>query len=263
MTRVTCLVLAAALVPAAAAGAGGGGDTDLARPPLGLTAAPAHVSLDGTGSASVRISNPGNAPVSVDLARAGFALDLRGAPRIVAHGARRAATSWLTLWPARFVLLAGATRAVALSARVPPGAEPGDHDALVLVTTRPVRRAAVALRMRIGVVVVVRAPGRVVRRLTIGRLQAHRSHGHRALELTIVNRGNVTETLSRGRLRLVLRRGRRQTALFFEPRDLRPGTRGVAQIRYRVPLHGWVTARVRLRGVSGDAAVTRAYRVRL
>lgn len=263
MTRVTCLVLAAALVPAAAAGAGGGGDTDLARPPLGLTAAPAHVSLDGTGSASVRISNPGNGPVSVDLARAGFALDLRGAPKIVAHGARRAATSWLTLRPARFVLLAGATRAVALSARVPAGAEPGDHDALVLVTTRPVRRAAVALRMRIGVVVVVRAPGRVVRRLTIGPLQAHRAHGPRVLELTVVNRGNVTETLSRGRLRLVLRRGRRQTTLFFEPRDLRPGTRGVAQIRYRGPLHGWVTARVRLRAVSGDAAVTRAYRVRL
>ena len=137
-----------------------------------------------------------------------FALDLRGAPKIVAQGARRAATSWLTLRPARFVLLAGATRAVALSARVPAGAEPGDHDALVLVTTRPVRRAA-ALRMRIGVVVVVRAPGRVVRRLTIGPLQAHRAHGPRVLELTVVNRGNVTETLSRGRLRLVLRRGRR------------------------------------------------------
>lgn len=263
MTRVTCLVLAAALVPGAAAAAVGGGDTDLARPPLGLTAAPAHVSLDGTGSASVRISNPGNGPVSVDLARAGFALDLRGAPKIVAHGARRAATSWLTLRPARFVLLAGATRAVALSARVPAGAEPGDHDALVLVTTRPVRRAAVALRMRIGVVVVVRAPGRVVRRLTIGPLQAHRAHWPRVLELTVVNRGNVTEMLSRGRLRLVLRRGRRQATLFFEPRDLRPGTRGVAQIRYRGPLHGWVTARVRLRAVSGDAAVTRAYRVRL
>jgi hypothetical protein len=263
MTRVTCLVLAAALVPGSAAGAVGGGDTDLARPPLGLTAAPAHVSLDGTGSASIRISNPGNGPVSVDLARAGFALDRGGAPKIVAHGARRAATSWLTLRPARFVLPAGATRAVALSARVPAGAEPGDHDALVLVTTRPVRRAAVALRMRIGVVVVVRAPGRVVRRLTIGPLQAHRAHGPRVLELTVVNRGNVTETLSRGRLRLVLRRGRRQTTLFFEPRDLRPGTRGVAQIRYRGPLHGWVTARVRLRAVSGDAAVTRAYRVRL
>jgi hypothetical protein len=263
MTRGTCLVLAAALVPGAAAAAVGGGDADLARPPLGLTAAPAHVSLDGTGSASVRISNPGNGPVSVDLARAGFALDLRGAPKIVAHGARRAATSWLTLRPARFVLLAGATRAVALSARVPAGAEPGDHDALVLVTTRPVRRAAVALRMRIGVVVVVRAPGRVVRRLTIGPLQAHRAHGPRVLELTVVNRGNVTETLSRGRLRLVLRRDRRQATLFFEPRDLRPGTRGVAQIRYRGPLHGWVTARVRLRAVSGDAAVTRAYRVRL
>ena len=249
-----------------ARGGGGRGRGRRHRPrpaALGLTAAPAHVSLDGTGFASVRISNPGNGPVSVDLARAGFALDLRGAPKIVAHGARRAATSWLTLRPARFVLLAGATRAVAVSARVPAGAEPGDHDALVLATTRPVRRAAVALRMRIGVVVVVRAPGRVVRRLAIGPLQAHRAHGPRVLELTVVNRGNVTETLSRGRLRLVLRRGRRQTALFFEPRDLRPGTRGVAQIRYRGPLHGWVTARVRLRAVSGAAAVTRAYRVRL
>ena len=151
------------LVPASA-GAG------TARPPLALTATPAHVSIAGSGRATVRVANPGRAPLVVDAARAGFSLDLRGRPRIVPRQGR-AAASWLSVKPGRFLLPPGGRRALTITSRLPARIEPGDHDALVLLTTHPRRKAGVAVRLRVGVVVVVRAPGRVVRRLVLRELQ--------------------------------------------------------------------------------------------
>ncbi len=259
MKRAASLALAVALLAPASAGASTG-----ARPALGLTATPARVTLDGTSAASVRVSNPGGSPVVVDVARAGFSLDLRGRPRVVAASeAARAAVSWLTVRPGRFVLAAGAARSISVTSRVPRRAEPGDHDALVLLATRPVRGTGIAVRMRIGIVVVVRAPGAVVRRVELRGLRVRRVHGVRIVELEVVNRGNVTETLSRGGVRLILRRGARTTTLLPEPRDLRPGTRGVAQLRYGGKLRGWITAVVRVASEPGRAGVSRAYRVKL
>ena len=70
------LAVALALVPAAA-GSG--------KPPeaLELTAAPARLVLHGSGAAIVRLRNPGRKAVAVEVASTGFALDLRGRPRIV------------------------------------------------------------------------------------------------------------------------------------------------------------------------------------
>src|SRR5581483_4359423 len=103
--------------------------------------------------------------------RAGFALSLRGRPRIARARGARSAAPWLKLRPSRFVLPAHTSATVVVSARIPRRAEPGDHDALVLLTTRPRAGARVAVRMRLGVLVVVRAPGRIVRRLELGRLR--------------------------------------------------------------------------------------------
>ena len=55
--------------------------------------------------------------------------------------------------------------------------------------------------MRVGVRVVIRVPGTVVRRLRIEQL---RLVGGRRLEVTLANLGNVTEELARGRLRVEL-----------------------------------------------------------
>src|SRR5262249_50286501 len=134
--------------------------------------------------------------VVVDVTRAGFALDVRGRPRIVLRGDRRAAVKWLTLRPRTLALQPGQTKTVSVSSTLPARVEPGDHDALVLLVTRPPRRSTVAVRMRMGVVVVVRTPGTVVRRLELHTLRARRAtHGSLALELLVVNRGNVTEVL--------------------------------------------------------------------
>ena len=257
MSRVAAIVVAALALAPASAGA------SATRPALALTATPARIALTGAASATLRVANPGARPVVVDVGRAGFALDPRGRPRSVPHATPRAATAWLTVRPARFVLPAGSSRSLTVTSAPPRRAEPGDHDALVLLTTRPRHNAGVAVRMRIGVVVVVRAPGRVVRRLSLGHLRVRRLRHVRVLELVLANRGNVTEALARGAVVLSLEGKGRRTTLRSAPRELRPQTRGVVQLRYRGRLQGWVSARVGIVAASGRAAAGRVYRVRL
>ena len=257
MRRAAGLALATVVLVPASAGAG------TTRPPLALTATPAHVALAGSGQATVRVTNAGLSPVVVDVARAGFSLDLRGRPKVVPRGGPRASVPWLTVRPGRFVLRPGAGRSLTVASRLPGRVEPGDHDAVVLLTTRPQRGAAVAVRVRIGIVVVVRAPGRIVRRVTLGALRVRRGKRARILELGVVNHGNVTETLDRGWLRVSLRRGTAQAMLPADPRELRPRTRGVVQLLYRGRLRGWVAARVRMAGQPGLPVVWRTVRIRL
>jgi len=257
MRRAAGLALAALVLVPAHAGAG------TTRPSLGLTATPARVALVGTGRTSIRVVNPGVAAVVVDVARAGFALDLRGRPHAVSHGGARAATAWLSVRPKRFLLAPGASRLLTVTSRLPRAVEPGDHDALVLLATRPWRGAAVAVRMRIGVVVVVRAPGRVVRALHVRRLRVRRTRRTRILELPVVNQGNTTELIDDGVVRLSLRRGRARAWAPVEPRELRPRTVGLVQFRYRGKLEGWVTARLRVAEAPGRPAILRTFRVKV
>lgn len=234
--------------------------TSTARPPIALSASPARVTLVGSGQVAIQVGNTGLTPVVVDVARAGFRLDLRGRPRIApsSPGAR-----WLSLRPHRLTLAPGANASLTVTARLPRRAEPGDHDALLLLTTRPRRTNGVAVRVRVGVVVVVRAPGKIVRRLELRGLHVRRAGRGRTLELLTVNRGNVTETLRRNRVLLTLHRpGRAPIQLRPETRTLRPRTRGIVEFRYRGRLHGWLTAQATVS--AGHGVVTRrAYRIRL
>jgi hypothetical protein len=251
---IRALALASALLVPATAGASG------PRAAVALTASPARVTLTGSGTATIHVANPGRTPIVVNVARAGFALDLRGRPRILT---RSGVDSWLALRPRRLALDAGASAALVVAAHLPRTAEPGDHDALVLLTTHPLRRADVAVRMRIGVVVVARAPGTVVRRLDLRALAVRRVGAVRLLELLVVNRGNVTETLGRDRLAVSLARGGRTVAR-LEPnaRELRPRTRGIVQVAYRGRLRGPLIARVRVSSEPGRP-VRRTFRIRL
>jgi hypothetical protein len=117
--------------------------------------------------------------------------------------------------------------------------------------------------MRIGVVVVVRAPGRVVRRLALRDLRVRRVRGARVLELGVSNHGNVTETLERGRVSISLQRGAAHTRLRVDGRDLRPRTSGIVQVVYRGRLKGWVTARAQIVAQPGRPGVTRTFRLGL
>jgi hypothetical protein len=213
----------------------------------------------------VRVTNSGTNRVVLDVRRAGFALDLRGRPKIVGQTeTRRSAASWLGIRPPSLVLKPGTTGMVTLASRVPTRAEPGDHDALVLFTTRRRASDGLAVRVRMGVVVVVRAPGNVVHRVQLHALRVTPNGRARVLELVVANRGNVTESIGRARGTVSLfRGGRRLARLVAAPRDFRPGTKGVLQFRYRGRVHGLVTAQVELAPESGGRILRRAFRLRL
>ena len=236
MIRAAAISLLLALLVPASAG------TSTARPLVALRASPVRVALDGAEQATIRVVNTGSRTALVDVTRAGFALDLRGRPRVVRPG-RLAAVGWLTLRPSRLVLRPGGTARLTIVSRPPAFAEPGDHDALVLLTTHAQAADRVAVRMRLGVIVVVRAPGTVVHRLEARTLAVRRVGRTRAFELLVVNRGNVTERIDRSRIGITLRRaGRTLATLRPAARDVRPRTRGLVEFRYRGRVRGPVTA---------------------
>jgi hypothetical protein len=164
--------------------------------------------------------------------------------------------------PKRIRLAPGAKGVLHVRAVPPPHEAPGDHPALVLLTTRPLGVRHVRVRLRVGVIVDLRVRGRIVRRLDARALTVRRSRALRLLELRLVNRGNVTERLAGDGLRVVLLRdGRRLATLRPRSRELLPHSAGIAVFAYGGPLRGAVVARVELRSpVRGPG---RSFHVRL
>jgi hypothetical protein len=74
-----------------------------------------------------------------------------------------------------------------------------------------------------------------VHRLVLRGLAVRRGPSRvRLLELLVLNRGNVTETLERGRLEIsLLRGGHVRAQLVARTRELRPRSRGLLQLTYR------------------------------
>jgi hypothetical protein len=225
--------LVAASLPGAATGRG-----------IGLNASPLRLTLRGASVAAVTVRNPGRRALLVEVSRAGLARSLRGRPRL---RPARGAVAWLRLRPRRLRLAPGGRAVVRVRAAPPRRAEPGDHSALVLLTTRPLGARRVRVRLRVGVVVDLRVPGRIVRRLDARSLIVRSGGRFRVLELLLVNRGNVTERFGRDGLRLVLSRsGRRLVTLRPRRGELLPRSRGLADFAYRGPVSGEVLARVEL-----------------
>jgi len=228
--------------------------------PAALAASPARLALAGGERETIRVTNSGGGVALVDVAPAGFALDLRGRPRIV-----RTVSPRLAVQPRRLTIAPGAASTVTVSATLPAGARPGDHPALVLFTTRPRRGAGLGVRLRIGIVVIVRAPGAVAHRLAVQQVRVRHGRTGDLLEVSVWNRGNVAERLGPDRVRVVLRRrGRVVARLHAAPRELFPGSRAIETFRYRGRLRGPATALVELaRPRSGVQVLRRSYRIRL
>jgi len=242
------VVTAAASIQGAAAGRN-----------IGLSASPLRVKLRGASTAAVVVRNPGRRALLVDVSRAGFARSLRGRPRM---RPARGAAKWLRMRPKRIRLAPGAKSVLHVRAVPPPREAPGDHPALMLLTTRPLGVRHVRVRLRVGVIVDLRVRGRIVRRLDARALMVHRSGTQRLLELHLVNRGNVTERLIGDGLRVaLLRDGRKLATLRPRTRELLPHSAGIAVFPYGGPLRGAVVARVELRApIRGPR---RSFRLRL
>jgi len=196
-----------------------------APPPVALTATPAHVALAGAAVQAITVANPGRSVAVVDARLAGFALDLRGRPRVVVQRDRSIV---LSIAPRRFALAPGTTGTVLIAATIHRGARVGDHVGLVLFTTQPRGGAGVGVRMQVGVPVTIRVPGSVRRHVVLEQMRLAKD----ALELRFHNTGNVTATIGARRFRVELRRGGRVLAtLRLRGRELLPGSRSIVDVR--------------------------------
>jgi hypothetical protein len=234
--------IAAALALVAAGAPNGAGRE---RPLASLSASPTRIALTGSSRASVTLTNYGATRAQVTASRGSFTLDLRGRPAIGRPGARSAQT-WLTFRPSSVSIAPGGKAELEVAARVPARARPGDHHALLLLATRPSRVGGVGVRMRLGVRVAVRAPGKVVRRVAVRGLRVRRSGPVRSLDVTLENLGDLIET--RG-VDVVLSARGRVDRVHAETREVLPRTRAILTARYAGQLRGRVTARVEVDGV--------------
>jgi hypothetical protein len=210
-----------------------------APPPVAVAVSPARVAVAAGETRELRIANAGSSDAVVDVLTASYTLGLRGRIRILPRGAA------VSVRPARVVVPAHGAATVAVTGR---RTTPGDHPALVLLTTeRP--QSDIAVRVRLGVVVLVRGGGRVVHRIVPERLRS--AHGR--LELWLRNLGNAAEGL-----RIRVRIGR---TLLADSRQLLPHARGVSTFRFARRLHGGVLARVEIE--YGGGVLRRTLRIRL
>lgn len=218
-------------------------------PIVSLSASPSRLALAGDGAATIALRNFGRSKVAVTAGAGSFALDLRGRPALAVRAARGSAARWLGVRPHRLSLGPGGAAFVNVASTVPARAHPGDHHALVLLATQATEAGRVGVRMRVGVRVVVRVPGTIVRRLVIRRLHVHRRGRVRVLEVGLANLGNVTEALFPGRVIVsLLARGRVIARVRTQQRELLPHSFGLATGRYIGPFHGRIRAQVETRG---------------
>ena len=243
-TLALASLAAVLLAPAASAEAAGGG-----RPRVALSVSPARLALSPPGSSTITVRNDGDQRVAVGVTR-----------RSVDPAA--AARAWLRVVPRGLVLRPGASAALTVRGERPRRAEPGDHQLLVLLTTRALHGNRVNVQLRLGVRVRMHVPGRVVRRLAFGELRVRRVHKAWQLLVSVANRGNVTLPLRSHVTASLVRRGKHVARLRARARRaLRPGARSVLTLRYAGRAAGAMTAVVRVR--LGVRAVERRYRLRL
>jgi hypothetical protein len=196
-------------------------------PPAALAVSPVRVELAGAGTATIRLTNTGGAATLVDGTRAGFAIDVRGRPCVAVLRDRGVQ---VLVRPRSVALGPGGTAAATILVRLGHGASPGDHASLVVFASRPRSSGGVGVRLRVGVVVVVRVPGAIVHRLRLARVLLRRG----SVTIDVRNRGNVVERLGPAALRVRLVRGGRVLSRLRVPaRELLPG--GRALIRLAAP----------------------------
>jgi hypothetical protein len=248
------LASGAALAVLALAAAGAPTGTSRERPLASLSASPTRISLSGSSRTVVTLRNFGASRALVTVGRGSFTLDLRGRPAVGRPGPG-SAQSWLAFRPSVLSIAPGGKAELEVAARIPPRARPGDHHALVLLATRPSRVGGVGVRMRLGVRVAVRAPGKVVRRVAVHALRVRRSGRARNLEVTVANLGDLIETNA---VTVVLSARGHVERVQATAREVLPRTRAILTARYAGRLRGRALARVEVDGVA-----RRSFRLRL
>jgi hypothetical protein len=231
----------------------------LAAATLAVSAWPARVVVAAPGHTTIHVSNPGPDAVALAAAASGYALDVRGRPRVTPR------RGWLAVRPAHLRLPPNGSAELDVAVARPRGAPPGDHASLVLLTTEPPSGRRVVARLRLGVVVVARVPGVLVHRLVLGGLHVVRRRRGTVVDLAVVNRGNLDEWIGARRIALRLRRhGAVVATLWTVPRRLLARSAGLVRLACRRPIRGPVTAVVEVaRPRDGVPVLRRTLRLRL
>ncbi|HEY3544302.1 MAG TPA: hypothetical protein VGK79_17330 [Gaiellaceae bacterium] len=198
----------------------------LASPPAALTVSPTRIVVAAGERRTLEIANNGTAAVAVVVSTAGYAVGLRGTPRVAG------ASGLLAVRPRRVTIPPGGSAAVLVS---PVRSAPRDRAALVLVASRPTG-GAVGVSVRIGVLVLVRGTHAAVHRVVPVAL---RVRGRRWLELSVRNLGTASERLSAANVRFV-----RPAGVRVAPRELLPRTRGIVRVRIRAPAPAFGVVRI-------------------
>jgi hypothetical protein len=218
---------------------------------LRLSVAPQRLLLRPKESAVLTVRAPaGGVDVAVGLA--GLTLDARGRPRVEDR-----VPTWLEVRPRRFTLGARGTASLRVAAAaVPATAAAGDHSFVVLLAVTDRAQRASRILARVGIVVAVRVPGVLRRRVEVVRASIIRT-GRRRLRVLIANTGNVDAWLPRGRVSVTLmRRGSPLAVLRSAARRLLAHGRGIIEWAMPASAGGADTAQVLL-------ARRLAYRLRL
>jgi len=229
-------------------------------PPAALAAAPARLVLPASQRGLIRVANTGGAPLEVRVTRAGLTLGREGRPAIAATAAP---AGWLLVSRTRFRIRAH--RAVRLVVRAGPlrSARPGDHSTLLLLSAQRPSRGGVRVALRVGVVVVLRARGRIEQQLSLGSAHLRRRGNRAVLRIGIVNRGNLDEWIGGSRVQLTLRRAGHVLARpAIVPRRLLARSSGVLLAAVRLRGRGPYRLEARLlRPRPRSPAVRRVYRI--
>jgi hypothetical protein len=224
----------------------------LAAAALAVSAWPARVVVAAPGHTTIHVSNPSPDAVALVAAASGYALDVRGRPRVTAR------RGWLAVRPARLRLPPNGSAELDVAVARPRGAPPGDHASLVLLTTQPLSGRRVVARLRLGVVVVARVPGLLVHRLVLGGLHVVRRRHSTVVDVAVANRGNVDEWIGARRVAIRLRRhGALVATLWAAPRRLLARSGGLVRLACQRPVRGLVTAVVQVAGPRDGVAVLR------
>jgi hypothetical protein len=212
--------------------------------------------VPGGESRTLTLTNTGGITTKYFMSIGNFDVDTDGAVRIdPALTPSRSAKRWLRVEPENVTLKVGQSTKVRVRAVPSRLALPGDHGAIVLFVTDVARTGQARFRGRIGVPMIVRVRGQLVRKVSIGRIAVRKSGRSRVVALRVVNAGNVSERFTRQRISIEVRRGGRTIArLGARTRLFLPGTSGVISARYGGPVRGKVTIRVTLTQASGEEA---------
>jgi hypothetical protein len=214
----------------------------IAAPPVELAVSPPRLVVAVGETRAIRVTNLGASGAVIAASPAGYRIALRGRPLVLG------VNETLTLRPRKLALAPGETATVAVTA--PAAVTPGDHPTIVLLTRSPFD-VQFGVRIRIGVLVLVRGPGRIVHRVVATAL---RTRG-RALELWLRNDGNVSERLTRATVHVRL-----HCPVSIEPRELLPHTRGVVLLRAACRVAFGSSAVVTTRGAAASRLRVGAYR---